>query len=53
MSCWCRPKSLAERVRKMSERALRSGAISIDDAALLRQRYVQGLREYTYLSLNE
>jgi arginine decarboxylase len=40
---------LAERVRKTIERALRAGLISLEDSALLRRRYEQGLGEYTYL----
>jgi arginine decarboxylase len=40
---------LSERVRKTIERALRAGRISLEDSALLRRRYEQGLGEYTYL----
>jgi arginine decarboxylase len=38
---------LSERVRKTIERALRAGRISLEDSALLRRRYEQGLGEYT------
>jgi len=42
-------RDLAERVRKLIERALRDGKISLEDSALLRRRYDQGLADYTYL----
>jgi len=41
--------ALKERVRKLSEGALRRGDISLEEATRLRQRYDQGLWEYTYL----
>jgi arginine decarboxylase len=41
---------LSERVRKTIERALHEGSIGLEDSALLRRRYDQGLAEYTYLS---
>ena len=44
------PKMLIERVRRASETALREGRIALEDSARLRQHYVQGLRDYTYLS---
>lgn len=40
---------LSERVRKTIERATRSGQINLEDSALLRRRYEQGLEQYTYL----
>ena len=43
-------KELVERVRRIIEMALRDGRISLEDSALLRRRYEQGLTEYTYLS---
>ena len=43
------PKVLIERVRRTSETALREGRIALEDAARLRERYAQGLRDYTYL----
>jgi arginine decarboxylase len=42
-------RSLIERVRKLIEHALREGKISLEDSALLRRRYDQGLADYTYL----
>jgi len=42
-------RSLSERVRRTIERALRQGQISLEDSALLRRRYEQGLADYTYL----
>ncbi|MCR9094108.1 MAG: biosynthetic arginine decarboxylase [bacterium] len=43
-------RALSERVRRTIERALRDGRISLEDSALLRKRYDQGLNGYTYLS---
>ena len=43
-------RTLSERVRRTVERALREGRISLEDSALLRRRYDQGLNGYTYLS---
>ena len=43
-------RTLSERVRLTIERALRSGRIGLEDSALLRRRYDQGLDDYTYLS---
>jgi arginine decarboxylase len=40
---------LTERVRKLIEQALRDGKIGLEDSALLRRRYIQGLEDYTYL----
>jgi len=42
-------RSLTERVRKLIERALHDGKIGLEDSALLRRRYSQGLADYTYL----
>ncbi|MFP6655775.1 MAG: arginine decarboxylase, partial [Myxococcota bacterium] len=42
-------RSLTERVRKLIEKSLREGRISLEDSALLRRRYDQGLADYTYL----
>ena len=43
-------RALSERVRRTIERALREGRIGLEDSALLRRRFDQGLAEYTYLS---
>ena len=42
-------RDLTERVRRLIERSLREGRISLEDSALLRRRYDQGLADYTYL----
>jgi arginine decarboxylase len=42
-------RDLTERVRKLIEKAMRAGHISLEDSALLRRRYDQGLADYTYL----
>jgi arginine decarboxylase len=42
--------ALLEKVRRITEEALRQGQISLDESARLRRRYEQGLQEYTYLS---
>ena len=42
-------RDLSERVRRAVEQALRRGEISLQDSALLRRRYEQGLSGYTYL----
>ncbi len=42
--------SLVEKVRRLSEEALRGGQISVEESARLLKRYVEGLREYTYLA---
>jgi len=44
---------LVEKVRRTVERALRDGHISVEESARLRRRYVQGLREYTYLTRDD
>lgn len=43
-------RALSERVRKTVEQAFRAGRISLEESALLRRRYEQGINEYTYLS---
>ncbi len=43
-------RALVEKVRRTIETALRQGEISLEDSALLRRRYEQGLKEYTYLA---
>jgi arginine decarboxylase len=45
--------SLVEKVRRTIEAALRDGQISLEDSALLRKRFEQGLQEYTYLMRDE
>ena len=42
-------RSLSERVRRTIEASLRAGRISLQESALLRRRYDQGLADYTYL----
>lgn len=42
-------RALSERVRRTIENALRDGRISLEDSALLRRRYDEGLADYTYL----
>jgi arginine decarboxylase len=44
------PKRLVEKVRRTIELALRRGDISLEESALLRRRYEQGLQDYTYLA---
>ncbi len=46
-------RSLVEQVRRLSEEALRSGDISIEESALLRRRFAQGLDESTYLKRDD
>jgi arginine decarboxylase len=41
-------RTLKEKVRRITEDALRRGEISLEESALLRRRYAQGLEEYTY-----
>jgi arginine decarboxylase len=45
--------TLAEKVRRTIEQALRAGRISLEDSARLRKRYAEGLAEYTYLSRDD
>jgi hypothetical protein len=40
---------LLERVRVAIEAAVRDRSITLEEAALLQRRYVQGLEGYTYL----
>ena len=42
-------RALSERVRRAVETALRDGDITLEESALLRRRYEQGLSGYTYL----
>ncbi|MFQ5512919.1 MAG: biosynthetic arginine decarboxylase [Myxococcota bacterium] len=42
-------RGLSERVRRAIEGALRRGQISLEESALLRKRYREGLSGYTYL----
>jgi arginine decarboxylase len=42
-------RELSERVRRAIERALRNQDITLEESALLRRRYRQGLSGYTYL----
>jgi arginine decarboxylase len=42
-------RGLTERVRRAIEEALRRGDITLEEGALLRRRYDQGLSGYTYL----
>ncbi|MCG8591623.1 MAG: biosynthetic arginine decarboxylase [Proteobacteria bacterium] len=44
---------LVERVRRAVEEATRRGQMSLEDSALLRKRYKQGLQEYTYLTRDD
>ncbi len=44
---------LAERVRRTIEEALQRGQISLEESAMLRSHYKQGLEEYTYLAGND
>ena len=44
------PAALIERVRQTSEAALRRGDISLSESTLLRKRFEEALRDYTYLS---
>ncbi|MDJ0787368.1 MAG: biosynthetic arginine decarboxylase [Myxococcota bacterium] len=45
--------ALKEKVRRLSEEALRKGVISLEESTRLRRRYDQGLWEYTYLQRDE
>ena len=42
-------RALSEKVRRTIETALRNGNITLEESALLRRRYEQGLSGYTYL----
>jgi arginine decarboxylase len=42
-------RELSERVRRAIETALRKGGITLEESALLRKRYREGLSGYTYL----
>lgn len=43
------PRSLTEKVRQITEQALRRGTITLEESRRLRAFYAQGLSEYTYL----
>ncbi len=43
-------RALQEGMRRTIELALREGRIDLDDSRLLRRRFEEGLRQYTYLS---
>ena len=43
-------RDLLERVRRSVEKALRRGAITLEESRMLRRRYEQGLSSYTYLN---
>jgi arginine decarboxylase len=43
-------RALKEKVRQLSEEAMRRGEISLEESTRLRRRYEQGLWEYTYLA---
>jgi len=42
-------QQLVQRVRQASEEAVRKGLLSLEESALLRKRYADGLAGYTYL----
>ena len=46
-------RALIEQVRRVSEAALRRGDITLEESALLRKRFAQGLDDYTYLSRDD
>jgi arginine decarboxylase len=46
-------RELIEKVRRTIEVAMRQGKIGLEDSALLRRRYEQGLGEYTYLTAED
>ena len=46
-------RMLTERVRRSVEEALRKGGITLEESALLRRRYGQGLSGYTYMDREE
>ncbi len=46
-------RMLTERVRRSVEEALRRGGITLEESALLRRRYAQGLSGYTYMDREE
>ena len=45
--------SLVEKVRRTVEQALRRGSITLEESTRLRQRFEQGLKEYTYLARDD
>lgn len=46
-------RALQERMRQTLERALRERRIDLDDSRLLRRRFEEGLRQYTYLASDD
>ena len=42
--------ALKEKVRRLTERSLRQGRITVEEATQLRRRYSEGLWDYTYLT---
>ena len=46
-------RALKEKVRRVIEGALRGGRISLEESALLRRRYAEGLSGYTYLARDD
>ncbi len=46
-------RALKEKVRRVIEAALRGGRISLEESALLRRRYAEGLSGYTYLARDD
>jgi arginine decarboxylase len=46
-------KDLIEKVRQITETALRRGDITLEESTRLRRRYLQALEEYTYLSRDD
>lgn len=46
-------RSLQEGMRRTIESALREGRIDLDDSRLIRRRFEEGLRQYTYLAGDE
>ena len=47
------PRELKEKVRRISEAALRRGDVTLEDATRLREHYSRALGEYTYLSQDD
>jgi arginine decarboxylase len=45
--------ALIERIRRIIERAMRDGQLTLEESARLRRRYEEGLSEYTYLTRDE
>jgi arginine decarboxylase len=47
------PRELREKVRQVTESALRRGDVTLEDAKRLREHYDSALGEYTYLSQDD